>query len=144
MRRDMADMWGLANTLADLGGVLIETGDAPRARVLYLEVLDLCRTQTRRDGMAIALEGLGRVAARQEDPATAVRLFASADAIRTELSQPLPPSELEVHERERESLRKRLGEQAFSTAWQSGRAMDPCSAAEYVADAMAEELVRDF
>jgi hypothetical protein len=79
---------GIAEALALLGKVETARGDHACARVLYDESLALARDIGDQELIASGLTGLARVVAMQGEPAWAVRLWGSADALREALGAP--------------------------------------------------------
>jgi len=51
--------------------------------------------------------------------------------LRQSIGAPLPPNELEHYDRQAGQARSTLGESAFSTAWEEGRAMTWEQAVDY-------------
>jgi hypothetical protein len=81
----------LANTLARLGSIACETGEAARASELYRESLEPVRRFVFRYEAVACLEGLARVAAMQDQPEQAARLLGASAALREEMGTPLSP-----------------------------------------------------
>jgi hypothetical protein len=53
----------------------------------------------------------------------AARLFGATSALRDRIGHPLSPADRPAYERDIAALRTALGEEAFSAAWEEGRAM---------------------
>ena len=81
----------LANTLARLGSIACETGEAARASELYRESLEPVQRFVFRYEAVACLEGLARVAAMQDQPEQAARLLGASAALREEMGTPLSP-----------------------------------------------------
>lgn len=58
-------------------------------------------------------------------------LFGAAEALREALGVPPPPFIRDRYNQSVAEAREKLGEAAFTAAWQSGRAMTPDQAIEY-------------
>jgi hypothetical protein len=70
-------------------------------------------------------EGLAGLAALAAEPERAARLYGAADALRTEIGAPRPPTERVAEARQIEAVRASLGGAAFDAAWSAGRALAP-------------------
>jgi hypothetical protein len=85
--------------------------------------------------MAVALEGLARVAWAQDQHWRAARLGGAAAAQRAAIGAPLPPADRRAHDGLTMAARAALGEEAFAEAWAAGRAL-PLE--QVVAEALAD------
>ena len=121
--RKMEHREGIAEALVLLAKVEIARGDHACARVLYDESLTLARDIGDQELIASGLTGLARVVAMQGEPAWAVRLWGSAEALREALGAPLPPLERADYDQAVAAVRDHLGENAFVAAWAQGRRM---------------------
>jgi DNA-binding NarL/FixJ family response regulator len=110
----------LTSTRALLGKVLAVEGDYTAARTMYEE--SLLRGLAIVD-IAPTVEGLAVVVAQQGETTWAVRLLATAAALRGSLGAPLPPVCRADYERSVAAARAQLGEQAFAVAWAEGQSM---------------------
>ena len=79
----------LANTLARLGSIACETGEAARASELYRESLEPVRRFVFRYEAVACLEGLARVEAVLGRPERAARLLGAAAAMREDVGSRL-------------------------------------------------------
>jgi predicted ATPase/transcriptional regulator with XRE-family HTH domain len=123
----------LVNTLARLGSIACDMGEAARASGLYGESLELLwRFGVRFEAVA-SLEGLARVAAMRGRPGRAARLLGASAALREELGTPLSSIIRADHDHASNAAREALGEEAFEAAWAEGHAM-PLE--EAIADAL--------
>ncbi len=84
------------------------------------------------------LESLAGIAADQESAAEAVRLFASADAIRTSIGFVRLPVAQTCYERDLDRAREQLDEGAFATAWAEGDALTIDAVVAYASRARGE------
>jgi predicted ATPase/transcriptional regulator with XRE-family HTH domain len=114
----------LVNTLARLGSIECEKGEAARAGHFYGESLELMWRYVGRAYETVAcLEGLARVAAMQGRPGRAARLLGTSAALREEMGTPLTPIIRADHASASETAREALGEEAFEAAWAEGHEM---------------------
>lgn len=93
------------------------------ACVWLQESLSLRQALGKRRGVAECLEGLAGVAAAQEQPEHATRLFGAAHSLRDGLGAPLPLNEQAEREKQLAALRRALGEERFAAAWRDGAAL---------------------
>jgi tetratricopeptide (TPR) repeat protein len=114
----------LVNTLARLGSIQCETGEATLAAESYGESLRLLWRYVGRGYETVScLEGLARVAAMQGRPERAARLLGASAALRDEMGTPLTPIARADHDQASEAAHEALGEAAFEAAWNAGHAM---------------------
>jgi predicted ATPase/class 3 adenylate cyclase len=114
---------GTARLLSLLGSVEALEGDYAAARTLYEESLAIGRVVGDRLNTPFYLEGLANVVATQGDPARAARLWGSTEALRRAIGAPMPPVYRAAYEHAVAAARMALGEEAFTKAWDEGRAM---------------------
>jgi tetratricopeptide (TPR) repeat protein len=128
-------------TLLDLGKVAHAQGDNSRAAHYFAEGLALNRKHMSRGGAPgrdleeRGLEGLAGVAAAQEQPERAARLFGAAEALREVIGEPLAPAYRAAHERDVAAVRALLGDATFEAAWAEGRSMTLEQAIAYALEA---------
>ncbi|MGK5552559.1 AfsR/SARP family transcriptional regulator [Actinomadura kijaniata] len=96
---------GTAHSLAELGFVAEQRGDAATARARFTESLEIARRTGDARAAAFAQEGLAGVAVLEGDPAEAARLLAAAEAARVSVGAPLPPAERGDVDRIRAAIR---------------------------------------
>ena len=114
----------LVNTLARLGSIECEKGEAARAARFYGESLELMWRYVGRAYETVAcLEGLARVAAMQGRPGRAARLLGASAALREEMGTPLTPINRADHTHASETAREALGKETFEAAWSEGHEM---------------------
>ena len=115
---------GLAWALYRLGMVASAQGDDVRATAVLREALVLQQQSGVMKGVIVrSLERLAGLAARQQPPARAARLFGATETLREAIGAPMPPSERADYDRDVASARAQLDEATFATAWTEGRAM---------------------
>jgi predicted ATPase/DNA-binding SARP family transcriptional activator len=121
--REIGDRHGMATLFQDLGTIAADQGDCGTARVLYEQSLGIHRELGTRQGVALSIECLAGLCVVEGNAVTAARLWGAAEALREEIRSPLLPDEREGHDRAVAELRRAMGEEAFSAAWQEGRGM---------------------
>jgi DNA-binding CsgD family transcriptional regulator len=136
--RDLGDIWTISILLNNLGLAALHQGDFDRAADLQEESLTLRRELGDRGGVAECLEGLSGVAGARAS--RAVRLWASAEAIREEIGAPLPPGHRPLHETYLIAARSQLDDAAFAEAWATGKAITQEAAIEYALGAAESTL----
>jgi predicted ATPase/DNA-binding NarL/FixJ family response regulator len=110
-----------------------ESGDHERAAGLYAEALGLAVEMGDRANAAYCLEGLAGLISARDEPSRATMLLGASEALLEAVGTPryVQAQAQVLHERAVESLRSRLGEQAFAAAWAEGRHMTPEQAVDY-------------
>ena len=123
IHRDLDDAWGVSHCLTNLSFLALEAGDAETARTLLSEALAIERESGHQPRLANALEMSARLAAADENPVLAIRLYARAAlmsehvrGLTFEVGWPHPTPNLD-------DLRSRVGEEIFEEEWARGRAM---------------------
>ena len=132
--RELGDMHAAAHPLASLVALSVLTSNWGAARARLTEVLALiaehdvqsigeqvlhhaallsCKTATGTIASSVLLPAQAR----------AVMLEGAAERLREALSTPIIPAEREVHATFVAALRAGLGNEAFTSAWEKGRAM---------------------
>jgi predicted ATPase len=122
VQRSCRDAWNTSRTLANLGLVAEAAGDRPQAVGRLGESLAIQAETNDRDGIATSLTLLAELAAAAWKPRRAVRLFSAARVVREEAAE-FPMNQLRRDAFELDSLRDRLGADAFDEAWSGGRSM---------------------
>jgi hypothetical protein len=120
LRREIADVYGLASSLINLGAITVAYGDAAGARAIYLEAGDLLRQFGTLYLKAELLEDLAWMLVALERFGPAVRTLGSAESLRVAIGSPLAGWKQARHDRMLAELRERLGEDAFGSAWSEG------------------------
>jgi predicted ATPase len=150
--REVDELRGLAAELGLLGRLAAWRGDEAAAAAAYAECLRLSQTLAKVD-LVLILEWLAELCAREgqrpaqhEQLLVAVHLFGAAAALRDRLGGaasrswaiPLAPPHHDEYAHQVAATRATLGDEAFDTTWQEGRAMTPDQA---VAWALAQPTV---
>jgi hypothetical protein len=141
--------YGLFETLEDSEGMafaLVNQGFAALSEHEHEQALELLRDALRRlaalefgDIIGYCFEGIAAVLALTDQPEAAAKLLGAAEALRESLGVALAPAEQETHDETAASVRKALGEERFSAAWQQGREL---ARDEAIAFALEEEAAR--
>jgi tetratricopeptide (TPR) repeat protein len=112
-------------SLAELGFVAEQRGDAAAAQALHLDGLAASGRLGDPRAMALALEGLAGASALAGHHGQAARLLGMADALRSSAGAPLPPAEQGDVARITATVRTALGEEAFADEFALGANLDP-------------------
>jgi predicted ATPase/class 3 adenylate cyclase len=123
IHRDLGDKQGAAEALLGLGLIAIDAGDGRAAVPFLQEGQALLRELGDRTGTASALEVGAELATLVGEMERACCLYAAAERIREALGAPRPPRGQMRAEQRLATLREAMGEEAFSAAWDVGRAM---------------------
>ena len=121
--QQLGDREGIASSLHNLGLLAAARGDRDAARALQEECLVTCRDLRDRTGAASSIEALAAIAFDAGEPARAMRMWASMDAVRAQIGAPVPRSERKEHHEKIERARAALGAPAADRAWREGQAM---------------------
>ncbi|MBV9231360.1 MAG: tetratricopeptide repeat protein [Chloroflexi bacterium] len=123
--RQVGAKQGIAMSLSLLGKIVASQRDYTAACAFYQESLTLYREMGDKQNMPSCLEGLASVVAAQETLVWAARLWGTAEALREAVGRPLPPVDRALYDASVAAARTRLGEKAFTSAWDEGRTMTP-------------------
>ena len=136
--REIQDTPGIIWCLGDLGGIALARGDYEGAVPLLREPLRLGWESDYKVPSQFCLHWLAGVAASQEQPVRAARLWGAVEGMQEAYGVHVAPITLSLSEYEdRLSIaRSQLGEEAWSGAWAEGKAMPLEQAVEY---ALSEE-----
>jgi predicted ATPase len=116
---------GSAWCINGIGNVARREGKLRRARILLSAGLSLFTRFGERHGIASALRAFSLLAAACGHAVRAVRLLAAAEALREETGETLAPREQREIDAQADALRRMLGDAAFVSAQQQGRALSP-------------------
>ena len=114
-----------------MGDVSLNQGRPGAAHDLYERALTILKDLEDEWWIAWCLEGVARVAAVQEQPARAARLFGAAQALRDAVGAPRPPAYRSYQEHKLAATKDLLDEAAFAAAWEEGQAMTSEQAIEH-------------
>ena len=121
--RVLGDVASLMDTTGDAGYMKTLADDVAGAARFFEESLELAVKLRARDRISWALLGIGNLAAKIGESGQAVRLLAAAEVIQRSMQEDLRPSVDVIQNRILEEQRQRLGEAAFTAAWEVGRAL---------------------
>ena len=105
-----------------LGTAALADGDRAQARRHLEESLQLHREVGDKEGAAECLHALAAAIAR-DDPERAAELAGAAEALREEAGSSLALFQLEGRDRTSADVRQAIGDEAWSAAFERGRAM---------------------
>ncbi|MFN8539083.1 MAG: tetratricopeptide repeat protein [Thermomicrobiales bacterium] len=117
------DRQNTALALANLGVARLLQGKFDAAREPVLESATICHDVGDSRVMALSLAILGLLAVGERQFRRTAQLFGAAEIVRERAGLPLPPAEVEHHERAIAAARRALGEEDFASAWAVGRAL---------------------
>lgn len=120
---EIGDRRGSAKTLGNLGQVALHEGDNAIARTLYEGSVTIFRDLGDRRGVTEGLEELAVAILALGEVPLAVRLWSATHALRESLGARLSPMERERFDQSVLKARAILGEEAFASAWNEGRAL---------------------
>ncbi len=120
----------MADALSFQGCLTLQEGNATMAGELFKESLALLREVNDTWFIAICLQEIGVVVAAQGKMVEAAWLWGAAEGLCAQLGASLPPAERAPMARQVAAARAALGEEAFTLAWEEGRAMTPEQAVE--------------
>jgi len=122
--RSLGDQnFGLPWAYQSLGETALGLGNLPEAARWLAQGLTISQTLSDQASVAWCLAGLGSVAALDEEPERAVRLWGTAERLRQAIGCRPAPAARATYERAVALARAQLGEDAFAAAWEAGRAM---------------------
>jgi predicted ATPase/DNA-binding SARP family transcriptional activator len=136
VHRSLDDAWGIAGSLSNLSLLALESNDIATAEALLKETLGLEQKGGYRHRLANSLEVAARLAAAQDRPRRAARLYGAASFLRASPDGDAVDFCLLDPALDVDRIRSTLGEHDFESAWTEGRAM---SVSESVAYALEEE-----
>ena len=123
IRRQLGDRAGLALSLNTLADVVLDEGEFADARPLLDESLGISRDLGDQTAIAYLIEDYAGLAAAETKPEKALRLAGFADALRTSIGAPLPPSEQARVDRMIAPARQALPESKVTDEWETGRSL---------------------
>jgi len=123
-------VWAAAASSA-LGRLAMDRGDYRTAYDLFSQAIRTQQEAEETMWVAPYLEDFASLAAAQNQAQPAVRLLASAAALREAIGSTLRPFERDACKRTAEAARKQIGAAEFEAAWAAGRRMSVERAIEY-------------
>jgi hypothetical protein len=133
--RALGDVFGLVDSLHELGRAAYEMGDLETARASFLESLEILGPLGYRTGIAIVLDNLAAQELSGGRLVRALRLRGASEGLK-ESSGGRPPAEFVDLPDPRGTLRGTMSEQQIVDEWERGKAM---SLDEVLAYASLEE-----
>jgi predicted ATPase/class 3 adenylate cyclase len=121
--RELGDKALTGYLLANLGLALLDRGNPEQATELLEESLESFQDLGEKYYLQRSLMGLASAAEAKGEAVRASRLWGATDHQQEITGYSLPPSEAALYEPYMVAARARLGEPAFQTAWEEGRAM---------------------
>ena len=121
-----------------LGEIALGQGRLDEAGRYLAQGLALSQTLGDQARIAWCLAGLGSVAALDEAPERAARLWGAAERLRAALECRSAPAARATYERALATARAQLGDAAFAAAWERGRALTVEQAIAEAVDDAAE------
>jgi tetratricopeptide repeat protein len=132
LHEETRDIYRLRAVLGKLATIARRQGDYERARTLARRVLVEAQNMVEQHWKTYSLARIGGLELAQGRPERAARLLAAGDEIRYRtLVGGITPHERVEFERDIAAVRTQLGEAAFATAWEEGKAMSPDEAIAY-------------
>lgn len=125
---------GAAQSLATLGRVALAEGHVEQAMQTFHESLTIAREMGSRIEIPLALSGLAAAFSVRGEAERAVRLFGAAKALAEDVGVPLGSLFRDEHTGTLATLRERLGEAAFTRAWEHGGTLTVDQAARLALD----------
>lgn len=121
---------GIAWTLSKLGSVAYARSDNATGRALYKECLPLFKEIGEKTGTLTTLHTLAS-AVQGHDVNFAVSLWGAVHSLRESTGKVMSLKEQEKYEQQMSQIHSAMGEDAFVTAWEAGRALTWEQAANY-------------
>jgi DNA-binding CsgD family transcriptional regulator len=115
----------IAGSLCNFGFVAQHLGDPELGMVRFAEALGLAWEHGDKRTAANCLAGLAGTVGDLGRPAQAARLFGAAAGLLEATDDAMWPIDRIDHDRSLAAVRAQLGEAAFTTAWEAGRALPP-------------------
>jgi non-specific serine/threonine protein kinase len=129
--RDVGEQWSIAYALHLLGDAAVSRSEYEQAAECFAESLSLALELRDRWGAQECLEAWARIASATGRHKKAARLFGVAEDLRESLGWRRSPVDQAEHDRRADATRASLGDTAFGTAWDEGRAMTLQQAVDY-------------
>jgi predicted ATPase/DNA-binding SARP family transcriptional activator/Tfp pilus assembly protein PilF len=138
IHRSLDDPWGISGSLSNLAFLALEAKDNDTAQRLFDESLKLDRKGGYRYRIVNSLDLSAKLAAAQDRPGRAARLYGAASFARESLGLAYLEIGWPDPARHVAHLRTALGDDAFGKAWARGRAMTLDEALAYATEEEAD------
>ena len=136
--QQIGNQYGIAASLANLGNTAYYQCDYLSAGELYKESLTIQRQLGNQAGIAECLDGLAGVAHEQLQLVRAAKLGGAVSSLREKIGSARPVLDQESTDEMLASAAEALGDDAFTSAWEAGRAMTTDAAVAYALEGEAE------
>jgi hypothetical protein len=123
LRRKLGNKWGVGVSLGILGWVAMREEKWDLALARLGGSLEVRREIGDQSGSAWCLERLAAVAMAKGQTEKAARLFGVGAALRASIKSVIDPADQPAYDSKILSLRRKLGKQRFTAAWDEGRAL---------------------
>lgn len=114
----------VAMTRNNMGYIHLAQGDAARAAALFKHSLGVFQASGDKEGMALALAGLGGVAVKTQRARFGAVCLSTAERLMSEINYYFESTDRVDFERHSAAARAALGESDFATAWTEGKSAD--------------------
>ncbi len=131
INREVGERGGEARDLNNLGRIALEQGRYEDARTLFSGAISIRRDRDMRGEMAWSIEAFASLATLEGNNNRAARLWGAADALRISINAPMPAADRAEYDRSVTASRHRLGEAAFTAAFDLGRTLDINQATDF-------------
>ncbi len=121
--RELGYKRDLAYALQKLAVIVKTLGEYPQARALLVESLQLRQEIDYKHGLLDTLQSFGDLAAAEGQGERAARIWSAVETLRNAHACHLMAVEIAEQERSIAEIRAALGAEAFTAAWEAGRAM---------------------
>ena len=130
IHQEIGDLFGLMDSLHELGRAALDMGDLEVARSCFIQSLDVLAPLGYRTLVAIVLDHLAAEAIKRGWPLRAVRLGGASEALKEAAGGRAPPEFVDLPD-PREVVRPLLSDEQIASVWEEGRAMSLDEAASY-------------
>jgi DNA-binding CsgD family transcriptional regulator len=110
-------------SLSILGDIALREGKWDQSRAIFVEVLRRYRSLERTSAMIYPVEALASVAAHQNQPDRAVRLFAFGTTLRRAKNHPRDPLNQAILDRDLSFTKAQIDNSTFEALWAEGQAL---------------------
>jgi predicted ATPase/transcriptional regulator with XRE-family HTH domain len=136
-----SDYGGLREAYRCLGESALGLGQIAESARRLGQGLALCKAVGAQNGIAWCMAGLGSVAALDEEPERAARLWGAAERLRLAIGCRPAPAARTTYERAQAVARALLDDATFAAAWAAGRALTVEQAIAEALDDAAEAAI---
>lgn len=141
--REHEDAWGVASSLTALGLIEVDRGQLAEAGAVLGEAFDAWDRIGMREGLAAWIAVVAALAAKANQSESAVRLYGAEHAMRAAIGATQALPERARHEGTLGTLRRKLDEASFASAWSAGDALTPEEATAFARSLLAQPLANN-